>query len=41
MPVSRFRKYLIFYVPVPCGIDVFRVLHRARNLGEVLEAEFE
>ncbi len=40
MPVSRFRNYLIFYVPVPGGIDVFRVLHGARDLGEVLDAEF-
>ena len=40
MPVSRFRKDLIFYVPVPGGIDVFRVLHGARDLGEILDADF-
>lgn len=26
-PVSRFRMYLVFYRPVPGGIEIIRVLH--------------
>ena len=28
-PISGFRKYLVFYRPVPGGIEVLRVLHGA------------
>lgn len=32
-----FRRYVIFYVPLPDGIDVVRVLHSARDIdGDLL-----
>jgi len=37
--VRRFKNFLIFYRPIPGGIDVIRVLHAARNTREILEAE--
>jgi toxin ParE1/3/4 len=39
-PVSRFRKYLVFYRPVPGGIEVVRVLHGARDIEPILAQEF-
>lgn len=41
MRISRFRNYAVFYVPMPGGIDVVRVLHGARDLEAILDAEFE
>ncbi|GAC1339515.1 MAG: hypothetical protein NVSMB14_05790 [Isosphaeraceae bacterium] len=38
---SRFKKYIIFYRPTAGGIEVFRVLHGARDLHEILAGEFE
>jgi toxin ParE1/3/4 len=37
--VRRFRNSLIFYRSIPRGIDVIRVLHAARDIGDILEAE--
>ncbi len=34
--VSGFRNYIIFYKLVPNGIEVWRVLHGARDLPKVL-----
>src|SRR5687768_8070298 len=31
-PVARFRSYIIFYRPIPGGIEVYRVLHGARDI---------
>ena len=32
-----FRRYVIFYLPLPDGIDVVRVLHSARDVdGDLL-----
>jgi len=39
-PVSRFRMYLVFYRPVPGGIEVLRVLHGARDIHRILAEEF-
>jgi toxin ParE1/3/4 len=39
-PVSRFRKYIVFYRPVPGGIEVLRVLHGARDIAGILAEEF-
>jgi plasmid stabilization system protein ParE len=40
-PVSRFRAYLVFYLPVPgAGIEVVRVLHGARDIHGILAEEF-
>jgi toxin ParE1/3/4 len=30
--IRRFKKYLIFYRPIENGIEIFRVLHGARDL---------
>ncbi len=38
-PVSRFRKYLVFYRPLPDGIEVLRVLHGARDIAGILAEE--
>ena len=40
LPVGGFRKYLIFYLPLPDGIEVVRVWHGARDLRRFLD-EFE
>jgi toxin ParE1/3/4 len=39
-PVSHFRGYLVFYRPVPDGIEVFGVLHGARDIHGILAQEF-
>jgi toxin ParE1/3/4 len=39
-PVSRFRNYLVFYRPIPGGIEVLRVLHGARDIHGILAEEF-
>jgi len=39
-PVSRFRKYLVFYRSVSDGIEVVRVLHGARDIENILAEEF-
>src|SRR5438034_7796056 len=36
-PVHGFKKYLIFYEPIPEGIDVVRVLHGSRDLDTLLQ----
>ncbi len=40
LPVTRFKKYLIFYRPVPGGIELVRVLHGAREIASILAEEF-
>jgi toxin ParE1/3/4 len=35
-PVSRFKKYLVFYRPFAGGIEVLRVLHGARDIQGIL-----
>ena len=40
-PVSRFKKYLVFYRPVADGIEILRVLHGARDIHELLAEGFE
>ena len=37
--VRGFENYLVFYRPIPDGIEVFHVLHGARDLKRVLEEE--
>lgn len=39
-PVSRFRDHIVFYRPIPGGIEVYRVLHGARDLHGILAKEF-
>ena len=38
--VSRHRNHLVFYRPIDGGIEVFRVLHGARDISAVLAADF-
>jgi toxin ParE1/3/4 len=37
---SRFKSYLVFYRPIPDGIEVARVLHGARDIPSILVEEF-
>ena len=39
-PVSRYRAYLVFYRPIHDGIEVYRVLHGARDIHGILTDEF-
>lgn len=39
-PVSRFKRYLVFYRPRAGGIEVLRVLHGARDVAGLLAEEF-
>jgi toxin ParE1/3/4 len=39
-PITRFRSYLVFYRPIPGGIEVYRVLHGARDLHRIVAEEF-
>jgi toxin ParE1/3/4 len=34
--VPGFRRWLIFYLPIPGGIRVYRVIHSARDLDVLL-----
>ncbi len=38
-PVKGFEKHLIFYCPTANGIEVIRILHAARDIQGVLEAD--
>jgi toxin ParE1/3/4 len=40
-PVSRFKKYLVFYRSIKDGIEVLRVLHGARDIQGLLAEGFE
>jgi toxin ParE1/3/4 len=40
MPVTRFKKYLVFYRAIPSGIEVIRVLHGVRDIDGILSEEF-
>jgi toxin ParE1/3/4 len=37
---SRFKSDLVFYRPMPDGIEVARVLHGARDISSILAEEF-
>ncbi|GAC1320817.1 MAG: type II toxin-antitoxin system RelE/ParE family toxin [Isosphaeraceae bacterium] len=37
--VKRFGNYLVFYRPIPGGIEVIRVLHAARDVRGILKTE--
>jgi toxin ParE1/3/4 len=36
-PVKGFANYLLFYKPLPRGIELVRVLHGARDIPSILE----
>jgi toxin ParE1/3/4 len=35
-PVRGFERCLIFYRPIDRGIEIVRVLHASRNVGEIM-----
>jgi toxin ParE1/3/4 len=37
-PVTKFKKYLIYYRPIEGGIEILRVIHGARNTRRLLGA---
>jgi toxin ParE1/3/4 len=39
LPVNRFEKYLVFYLPHERGIDVIRVLNGARDIDSLFAKE--
>src|SRR5436190_1244724 len=39
-PISRFKKYLVFYRPSADGIEIARVLHGARDIPRILAEPF-
>jgi toxin ParE1/3/4 len=39
LPISRFKKFLVFYRPMIDGIEVPRVLHGSRDLEGILGEE--
>lgn len=40
-PVSRCKKYLIFYRPIAGGIEVLRVLHGVRDIHGLLAEDLD
>ena len=39
LPVTRYRNYLIFYIPIEGGIEIVRILHGARRLHRLLREQ--
>jgi toxin ParE1/3/4 len=39
-PISRFKKYLVFYLPTARGVDIVRVLPGARDIHSILAEAF-
>jgi len=37
LPVTGYRNYLIFYLPLADGIEVVRVMHGARDVDRILD----
>lgn len=37
--IRGFKRYLIFYRKIENGLEVFRVLHGARDIGRILNSE--
>lgn len=36
-PISGFRRYLVFYLPQPNGIEIVRILHGSRDVDALFE----
>jgi toxin ParE1/3/4 len=36
-PIRRFKNYIIYYRPIPTGIEVIRVLHGAQDVERIFE----
>jgi plasmid stabilization system protein ParE len=41
LPVTKFKRYLLFYLTVDDRIEVVRVLHGAQDIRRILNAEDE
>lgn len=39
IPVSGFENFLVFYLTAPRTIDIVRVLHAARNIGNIFAGQ--
>ena len=39
-PVSRFKKYVVFYREVADGVEILHVLHGSRDIANILADEF-
>lgn len=37
--VKGFEKYLIFYRPIPDGVDIVRVIHGSRDIETIFDEE--
>jgi toxin ParE1/3/4 len=40
-PISKFRRYLVFYREIPRGIEIVRVLHGSRDIDRILTEGFD
>jgi len=36
-----FKNYVVFYFPIENGVEIYRVLHGARNIEDLFENYFE
>lgn len=36
-----YKKYIIFYFPIENGVEIYRVIHSARNIEDLFEDFFE
>ena len=36
-----YKKYIIFYFPIENGVEIYRVIHGARNVEDLFEDFFE
>ena len=41
LPVSKFKRYLVFYLTFDDRIEVVRVLHGARNIRMILDTDVD
>jgi toxin ParE1/3/4 len=39
-PVSRFKKFIVFYRPIAGAIEIVRVLHGAHDIHRILAEDF-
>jgi toxin ParE1/3/4 len=36
-----YKRYIIFYFPTENGIEIYRVIHDARDIDDLFESQFE
>jgi toxin ParE1/3/4 len=37
----HYKRYIIFYFPTENGIEIYRVIHDARDIDDLFESQFE